>query len=54
MLFIFFMRQFVLKLNLPIKDAENFNVTPILETNDCFIAPIGFKKDYIDKDSLKN
>ncbi|HAJ77441.1 MAG TPA: hypothetical protein DCO89_00025 [Clostridiales bacterium] len=41
-------------LNLPIKDVENFHVTPIFETHDCFIASTSFEKDYIDKDSLKN
>ena len=40
-------------LNLPIKNEESFYITPIFETHDCFIAPINYPKNYIDKDDLK-
>lgn len=41
-------------LNLPIKNPDNFFVTPIFETHDCFISSIRYSKDYIDKNELKN
>ena len=40
-------------LNLPIKDEQNFVVTPIFETHDCFIASKNYKNNFIDKNDLK-
>ena len=41
-------------LNLPIKEPEIFQVTPIFKTHDCFIVSKNFKGDYLSKDELKN
>ncbi len=40
-------------LNLPIKEPEKFQITPIFETHDCFIASKSYKKDFISKEELK-
>ena len=41
-------------LNLPIKEPDIFQITPIMETHDCFIVSKNFGKDYLSKDELKN
>lgn len=41
-------------LNLPIKEPEKFQITPIFETHDCFIASKNYKNNFITKDELKN
>ena len=40
-------------LNAPIPSSEMFVETPILTTNDCFIAPKNFDKEYLTNEDLK-
>lgn len=40
-------------LNMPIPNDENFIITPLIQTHDCFIASINFKKQFLTKEQLK-
>lgn len=40
-------------LNMPIPNDENFIITPLVQTHDCFIASTNFKKRFLTKEQLK-
>ena len=40
-------------LNMPIPNDENFIITPLVQTHDCFIASTNFKKQFLTKEQLK-
>lgn len=41
-------------LNLPIAEQNIYNVTEVTTTQDCFIAPANFEKDFLTKQEIKN
>lgn len=41
-------------MNTPVDNEEMFDILPLKETKDCFIAGIDFEKDFISKEDLKN
>ncbi len=40
-------------LNMPIQDDENFVVTPLIKTHDCFISSIKYKRQHLTKKQLQ-
>lgn len=41
-------------LNLPIAEQNLYNITEVTATQDCFIAPADFEKDFLSKQEIKN